>query len=82
MGHQGAAVKDMRELIEQLNWVQRHQVAVLLYKADWRAAVAAVPEPMQADMRRLCDEHSLADLAVAFDPATEGVLVEVAGDKF
>jgi hypothetical protein len=41
----------MRELIDQLNWVRRHRVAVMLYKSDWRGAVAAVPEPLQADMR-------------------------------
>lgn len=66
----------LTELIDQLNWVQRDRVAVLLYKGDWRGAVAAVAEPLQADMRRLCDEHSLRGLALAFDPATEGVLVD------
>jgi hypothetical protein len=67
--------KTLSELIEQLNWAQRHRVAVLLYKSD-RAAVEAVPEPLRTEMRHLCDEHSLRDLASAFDPATEGVLVD------
>jgi hypothetical protein len=70
------------EIVEQLNWVQRQQVAILLYKSDWRAAVAAVPEPLQTDMRRFCDENSLADLAVAFDPATEGVRVDLNDKTF
>jgi hypothetical protein len=66
----------MRELIDQLNWVQRQRIAVRLYKSDWRGAGAAVPEPMQTDMRRLCDQRSLRDLAVSFDPATEGISVD------
>jgi hypothetical protein len=32
--------------------------------------------------RRLCDENRLADLASAFDTATEGTRAEVAGDIF
>jgi hypothetical protein len=62
------------EILAQLNWVQRQQTAILLYKADWKGAVAAVPEPLQAEMIRLCEENSLMDLAKAFDPATEGGL--------
>jgi hypothetical protein len=72
----------MRDIIEQLNWLQRHQVSIPLYKGDWRAAVAACPENLRDDMRRLCDENSLADLAKAFDPATEGILVEVNDKTF
>jgi hypothetical protein len=61
-----------------LNWAQRDAVATKLYKGDWRGAVAVVPDAQKPALQKLCDERSLAELAVAFDPLTEGVRVDAA----
>jgi hypothetical protein len=66
----------VREFINQLSWLQRHEVSIRLYKGDWRGAVSAVPEALRPELHRLCDLNGLMVLAVMFDPATEGVHVE------
>jgi hypothetical protein len=61
-----------------LTWAQRDQIATALYKGDWRAAVAAVPDEQKPLLQKLCDERSLRELAVEFDPITDGVRVDAA----
>jgi len=61
-----------------LSWAQRDAIATPLYKGDWRGAVALVPDDQKPALQKLCDEWSLAELAVEFDPLTEGVLVDAA----
>jgi hypothetical protein len=61
-----------------LSWLDRQRIATALYKADWRGAVALAPEAQRPALQALCDKHSLAELAILFDPATDGVLVDAA----
>jgi hypothetical protein len=60
----------------ELNWLQRHRITAALYKSDWKLAVSLAPEEQRPALQKLCDERSLAELAVLFHPATEGVLVD------
>jgi S-adenosylmethionine synthetase, N-terminal domain len=65
-----------RTLMQDFSWTQRHQIAAALYKSDWKLAVSLAPEQQRPALQKLCDEQSLAELAVLLDPATEGVLVD------
>jgi hypothetical protein len=61
-----------------LNWMQRDAIATRLYKGDWRGAVALAPDEQKPALQKLCDDRSLAELAILFDPLTEGVRVDAA----
>lgn len=61
-----------------LSWAQRDAIATKLYKGDWRGAVAIVPDAQKPALQKLCDEQSLAELAIVFDPLTDGVRVDAA----
>jgi hypothetical protein len=64
--------------ILDLSWAQRDAIATKLYKGDWRGAVALLPDAQKPALQKLCDEQSLAELAIAFDPLTDGVIVDAA----